>query len=153
MTQKDFLNTLFSDDAFSSFLKNYQGFSGNVQPLLEMQRKNFQAINETQKDVIETAQAISAHQKALFSKMVAQSSEFANDLIKEGKPEEKLARNAAVLQRSYEETLASAKEVSDLVRKANHRTSSLFQKRALDSIKDIKSCLSAADAEDTSKTA
>mgnify|MGYP003671936936 FL=1 len=141
MSEKNSLHTPFSLNAFTDFVKRCQDMPLNMQPLLEMQRKNIQAFNETQKTALETMQEIGNRQKDLFAKIMAQNAELANDLTKETAVENKLSYNAKAIQKSYEQTMESVKDVSALVKKANASTASLLKSRALDNVNSVRSCI------------
>lgn len=145
MTQKNTFPPSFSSDAVLKLFESFQKLPFDMQSLLETQRKNLQTISEAQHKAIENFQAIALRQSEIFSQALAKQSALTSELLKEGKPEDKLAKNAEAIKNSYEQAIANATEISEMVKKANAEAVGLLNKRVSASLKEVKSAINAAE--------
>lgn len=138
MTQQNDSFKFFTDnDFFKSFTK-FQAAPFDVQKLLEIQRKNLQALTEAQQLTVEGVQSIMGRQMEIVSQFMEEQSFLTNQLMREGNPEDKLSRNAELIKNSYEKAMANAKEISELVKKTNTKTTGILNKRASANFKEIR---------------
>ncbi len=63
---------------------------------------------------------------------------IAQDMMNAGKPEDKMARNSQAMQKSYEQAMEGAKEIAELVQKANSEAAGILTKRADESLKEAQ---------------
>ena len=141
MSQPKSFLPYFSSDAISKAIESWQKMPFDLQSLVETQRRNFQTIAEAQQKAFNNFQAITLRQAEIFSQALQTQSALTNELMKEGKPEDKLAKNAEVIKQSYEQALANASEISDMVKKANAEAVGLLNKRVSASIKEVRSAI------------
>jgi phasin family protein len=141
MTQQKNFQSMFSSDAVSKFMDSFQKMPFDLQGLMETQRKNWQTISEAQQKAVESFQAIALRQAELFSQALESQSSLASELMKEGKPEDKLAKNAEAIKSSYEKAMANAAEISEMVKKANAEAVGLLNKRVSASLKEVRSAI------------
>lgn len=145
MTQQKNAQMFPSAEAVSKFFESWQKMPFDVQGLVEIQRKNWATVSEAQQKALENFQAIAHRQAELLSQALEIQSSLTSELMKEGKPEDKLARNAEAIKNSYEQALANAAELSEMVKKANADAVSLLNKRVSASMKEARSALSAGE--------
>lgn len=119
-------------------MKFYNPSAKDFENILSIQKKNIETIKQTQKIAFETFQEIRTYQNDMFSQIIARSNQLANDVFREGKPEEKLASNAALVQKGYDDAIKSAKEISAIIKKANEKATSILSKNATDAMKDLQ---------------
>lgn len=132
----------FSSFKNNEFFKNFTVFSKtnpfDPSKFLEIQRKNLETLSEAQQITAEAFQEIVNKQIEIVSQLMEEQSFIANQLLREGTPEDKLTRNAELIKNSYDKAMTSAKEITDLVKKTNTKASGLLNKRATASFKEIK---------------
>ena len=83
---------LFSQNDFFKTLQNYQSSSFDMKTLMELQRKNLQALTEAQQVTVENLQVIAQKQGEILTQMMSENSTIAKELMSEGTPEEKAAK-------------------------------------------------------------
>ncbi len=137
-------NTHFSGFDLSSITSGYSGLPKSAEYLMRIQNNNINAIKEIQSIMFSNMQEVSQRQTAVFSRIMEQTTLITNDISKEGRPEAKLAQNIDTMKASYEDAMASVKEISALVRKANERATKVLRKSAEENYKEGQSALSSA---------
>ncbi len=136
----------FTQSDFSKMFENYQGSTPfDMQSFLETQRKNVQAITEAQQMTMENFQAIAQRQSEILSKMVEDNSSIAKELITEGTPEEKMAKNAKLFKTVYQRTIKDMRDLSDMANKSSIEASNIINKRVSATMNEIQSSLEKED--------
>ena len=141
MNTEKFNFGVISSDQLSKFMSMWKSSPFDIQTLLETQRKNLQCISEAQQMAMQNFQSLAFRQAEIFSQALEQQSHLASELMREGKPEDKLAKNAEAIKSSYEAAIANAAKISEMVKKANTQAVSLLNKRAAASIKEVQSAM------------
>jgi len=135
MSQYDFTKFFTTDFA--------KGFAGTALPfdttaLLDIQRKNMQALTEAQKQAFESLQTIAKQQSEILSQLVQDNAAIAQEIISEGTPEQKIAKQAELIKKSYEKSVSSWQGLFDLVVESGKETSDFISKRVSDSLSEVK---------------
>ncbi len=151
MSQDNLFSNFFTQSPFFKTFEEIRSSAFDLNALLEAQRKNFQTLTQAQQIALQSAQSIAHRQAELFSQIMKEQSTITSALLKEGKPEDKIAKNAELFKNSYEKTLEGINEISELVRKSNTETSSVLNKRLSASLKEIRSAME--KAQDVAKKA
>lgn len=131
----------FSQNDFSKTLQQYQAIPLEMNDIMETQRKNLQAFTEAQRLAVENLQAVAQRQTEIMSQIIEDNSNIAKELMGEGSPEQKLAKNAELFKNLYEKTTRNMQELSDMMSKSNAETGQLLNKRISASMSEIKSAL------------
>ena len=108
---------------------------------METQRKNLQAFTEAQRLAVENLQAVAQRQTEIMSQIIEDNSNIAKELMGEGSPEQKLAKNAELFKNLYEKTTRNMQELSAMMNKSSAETGQLLNKRISASMGEIKSAL------------
>lgn len=144
MAQENSFTAFLKNNDLSKFMEQYQSLPFDLQGLMETQRKNLQSLTEAQQLVIGNIQAIAQRQTEIVSRMMQEQSSITQELLKEGTPEEKMAKNAELFKKSCETAMANAAEISEMVKKSSEQASSILNKRMSASMKEIQSSLDSA---------
>jgi phasin family protein len=129
-----------SPNEFAKLFENYQGSSPfDMQNFLETQRKNMQALTQAQQLTIGNIQAIAQRQSEILSQMIEDNSKIAKEIISEGTPEQKIAKNAKLFQSVYERSVKNMTELSDMINKSSLEASSVINKRVTATMNEIQS--------------
>jgi len=131
----------FSQNDFSKAFQQYQAIPFEMKDLMETQRKNLQAFTEAQQLAMESMQAVAQRQTEIVSQIIEDNSNIAKELMGEGSPEQKLAKNAELFKKLYEKATGNMQELSDMISKSGAETGKLLNKRVSASIGEIKSAL------------
>ena len=124
---------------FSGF---FQGFStalpAGAQSFMETQRRNMQAFTEAQQSAMESWQSLAQKQVGMVSQCVQDNAALAQQIMQEGTPEEKVARQAAIFKKAYEQSIAQSQEVASLLTQSSKETADIISRRFSASINEIK---------------
>lgn len=141
MTQSEnFMNQFFGKD-FESYMGQFSNSQFDYKSLLETQRKNTEAFGEAMKLAGEGFQNYTKKCSEVMSQFVEEQSNLTHELIKDGTPQDKISRQAEILQKSYDKSVKTAKELADVLSKSNKQSTDLINKRVSASLKEIKDAL------------
>jgi phasin family protein len=141
MAQKNPFADFFSQNDFAKLFENYQSAPFDLKALLETQRKNVQAISEANQIAMGNLQTIAQRQTEILSQIVEDNSSLAKELMTEGTPEEKIAKNAKLFKNIYERTVGNMQELSEMINKSNQEASKIINKRVTATMNEIQSSL------------
>ena len=141
MAQKNPFADFFAQNDFAKLFENYQSIPFDLKSLLETQRKNVQALSEANQISMENIQAIAQRQTEILSQIVEDNSSLAKELMNEGTPEEKIAKNAKMFKSIYERTVGNMTELSDMINKSNQEASAVINKRVTATMNEIQSSI------------
>ncbi len=138
MTKNPFFDNWLKVD-LSKTLPGLASVPVDMKNIMESGRKTFQAFSEAQQVAIESFQTIAQRQAEILSQFVHDQSAIASASINEGTPEEKIARSAELVRKSYEKTISSQREVADLLSKSNREATDIINKRVATALNELKS--------------
>ena len=141
MTAQNPFSDFFSKNDFSKFFENYQSMPFDVQGFMETQRKNMQAISDAQQVTVENLQVIAQRQSTILSQMVEDNAQMAKEMMAEGTPEEKIAKNADLFKGAYERSVKSMNEISDMLNQSNQEASNIINKRVKATLNEVKAAM------------
>ncbi len=134
MTQNPFFNSLMKMDLGKMPANTPMDMRG----IMELGRKNFQALTEAQQVAMESLQTIAQRQAEILSQIVQDQSSMVREIITEGTPEEKVARGADLIRKAYEKGIHGAREVSDMLNKSGREASDIINKRVASALNELK---------------
>ena len=106
--------------------------------VVEAQRKNIEAFTAANQTAFEGVQALFQRQAEVVRSSVEEMTKATTDLWSAGSPEEKAAKQAELVKKSYEGAIANLREVIDMLAKSNGQAADLINKRVGESIDEIK---------------
>lgn len=128
----------FSPDLSAFFSGFSASLPASAQTFMETQRRNMQAISEAQQTALENWQGLAQKQANMVSQFVQDNANLAQQIMKEGTPEEKVARQAEIFKKAYETSLAQSQEMASLLTQSSKETADIISRRFSASIKEIK---------------
>jgi phasin family protein len=140
---------------FQNWLKNIPSLPQgpmDMKSMMEQGRKTFQAITEAQQLCVESLQVIAQRQAELLSQIVQDQSEIAREIATEATPEQKIARGAELIRKSYEKTIDGAREVTDMVQKSTREAGDIINHRVANALNDIKKNVNTKNSDDDGET-
>lgn len=120
--------------AFSAF--SFPGFS--VEAAMASQRKNVEAFTQANQLAIEGVQAFARRQVELAREVFEGAPAFFKELSQPTAPQERIAKNAELAKATFEKNLATAKELGELVTKANTEAFQVIAKRVTESFEELR---------------
>lgn len=136
---ESYTSKFFSTDFLKGMMPANSLFPFDFGALLETQRKNMQTMSELQQVAVENLQAITQRQTEIMSQLVQNNTSMAQQIMAEGTPEEKVALQADMVRKSYEDSVSGLTELSDLVAKTGKETGDIITKRVTASLTEFKS--------------
>lgn len=131
---------LFGENFKNNFLSN-NNLPFDFQALLETQRRNLQAFTEAQQLALDGFQAVAQRQTELLSQLVQDNSALAAEVLGEGTPEEKVAKQADIVKKVYEKSVTSWRELADMLSESNTEAAEIINKRVSASLNEFKAAL------------
>lgn len=113
----------------------------NMKSLMETQRRNMQAMAEAGQTALTSWQALTQRQAEMMSSMMQNNAELTREMLKEGTPEEKMARQADIFKKSYERSVEATHELADMAMKSGRETADIIGKRVSCSVNEIRDLL------------
>jgi phasin family protein len=107
--------------------------------LVAMQRKNIEALSQANQLALEGAQAVVRHQLEQTRRTMEQFSALMTGLLRpEGTLEEKIARQAEFSKTAIEKSMSDARELTDLVAKANAEAIDVLSRRIAETLEELR---------------
>lgn len=114
--------------------------------MLNVQRKNMDALIEANKAVMAGYQEVFKRQAALAEAAVAQSKDKINEMQGEPLSAEQFSRNVEAFQTAVQQSVTDARELAELVQKANLNAFEIVKDRATEAVSEFKSATEKAAA-------
>ncbi len=134
-----YTNKFFSTDFMKNLMPSNGMFPFDFSNMMEIQRKNMQTFAEIQQAAIENMQMIAHRQAEILSRMVQDNATMAQQIMIEGTPEEKVARQADMARKAYEHSMDGMNELTDMVATSGRKTGDMISKRVTASLTEFKS--------------
>lgn len=129
--------------------KAFGGFSMpgfNVEALMASQRKNVEALTQANQLAIEGAQALTRRQVELAREALEDARTLFKEFSQPGAPQDRMIKNAEIAKASFEKGLATAKELTEMVTKANTEAFNVLTKRVTESFEEMRDVASSKAA-------
>jgi phasin family protein len=107
--------------------------------LLNAQQKNIEAITAANQLAAEGMQAIGKRQAELFQQAIAESQKALGELMAQGAPEDRVAKQAETVKTTIERTVANIREISEMLAKSNQEAFDVINKRIAESLDEVQS--------------
>ncbi|HRQ61665.1 MAG TPA: phasin family protein, partial [Alphaproteobacteria bacterium] len=101
----------FAGNDFAKLFDQFQASPFDLKAIMEAQRKNVQAFTDAQQVAMDSLQALAQRQTEIISQIVEDQSLVAKELMGEGTPESKIAKNADLFKKIYERTVGNVREL------------------------------------------
>ncbi|HXY98387.1 MAG TPA: phasin family protein [Stellaceae bacterium] len=121
--------------------KAFAGFAFpglDVESIMASQRKNLEALTQANQLAVEGVQAVARRQVELARQAVDEASSLLREWTQPGAPEERIAKNAEYAKLVFEKGVANARELAELVTKANTEAFGVIQKRVTEGFEELR---------------
>ena len=125
----------------SKMFGNFSAPGVDMQSVMTSQRKNIEALTQANKLALEGMQAVFKRQAEILKQSIEESAAAGRDMAS-GSPQDKMAKQTEIAKAAFEKALSNARELSEIVAKANGEAVDLLNKRftaMLDEFKDAVS--------------
>jgi phasin family protein len=144
MSNKNPFADFFAQQDFSNVFENFQSNTFDVKAFMDSQMKNIQALTEAQQIAVDNLQSIAQRQSQFLTQLVEDNSKLAKEMMVEGSPEDKLAKNADLFKKLYERSVSNMDEISKMLNTSSQKASQILNKRVSASMNEIKDSLKKA---------
>lgn len=110
----------------------------DVETLVASQRKNIEALTQANKVAFEGIQALFKRQVEIARQSIEESATVARQVVEAGTPQEKAVRQTELTKDVFEQALANARELSEIVAKSNSEAFDLLNKRFFATLDEMK---------------
>jgi phasin family protein len=111
----------------------------DVETVVAMQRKNIEALTQANQLAIEGAQAVLRYQLEMTRRTMEEFSQmFTSFFQPNGSMEDRLAKQADFSKTAMEKGISNARELTDLVTKANSEAFSVLSKRVAETMDEMR---------------
>lgn len=101
-------------------------------------RRNMEALTAANRVALEGAQAVARRHMEIMQQTMTEMSEAVRALAGTEAPQEKAARQAELIKRTYEHAVANLKELRDLIQRSNEEALALLNRRFTEAMDEVK---------------
>ncbi|UUX51256.1 TIGR01841 family phasin [Nisaea acidiphila] len=131
-------NPFFNVD-FQKIMTDFKMPGIDADALMNAQQKNIEAITNANQLAAEGMQAIGKRQAELFQQAVEESQKALGDLMSQGAPEDRVAKQAEAVKKTIEQTVSNMREISEMLAKSNQEAFDVLNKRITESLDELQS--------------
>ena len=111
----------------------------DMEAAVASQRKNIEALTQANQLAVEGAQALMRRQVEIARQAMEDFSAMFRDFVQpNGSPEDRFAKQAEYSKHAIEKGLSNAKELTELVTKANTEAFNVINKRVTESLDEVR---------------
>ena len=111
----------------------------DMKAVMDAQRKNIEALNAANQAAVQGVQAVAQRQAEILSQAMSEVSMVAQQLASaSSNPQELTAKQAELVRKAFEQALANARELAEMVSKSNTEAFAIINKRVTESLQELK---------------
>ena len=123
----------------SKMMGDMRAPSVDVETVVAMQRKNMEALTQANQLAIEGAQAVMRYQVEMMRRSMEEFQSMFSGLFQpNGSMEDRMAKQAEFSKTALEKGLSNARELGDLVTKANTEAFNVLSKRVTETLDELR---------------
>ena len=117
------------------------GFGCDIGAFMDSCRKNAEALSQAQQLALEGMQRVAQRQTEIVTRIMKDSASLASEIMGDSTPEQKMARQADLLKKNYEQSVSAFRELTDMLGKSGMEASDVLNRRVSASFSEMKSTL------------
>ena len=111
----------------------------DMQAVMDAQRKNIEALTAANQAAVQGVQAVAQRQAEILSQALNEISSVAQQLASaSSNPQELSSKQAELARKAFEQALANARELAEMVSKSNTEAFAIINKRVTESLQELK---------------
>jgi phasin family protein len=110
----------------------------DVDAVVASQRKNIEALTQANQLAVEGVQAVARRQVEIARQAMEEFSAMIRDLAQPVSPEDRLAKQAEFSKQAFEKGLSNARELAEMVAKANTEAFNVLNKRVAEGLDEVR---------------
>lgn len=127
---------MFGD--FQKMMGDIKVPSMDMEGMMAIQQKNLDAVTAANKLAVEGMQAVAKRQQEILTQMAEESRSTLTDMMAQGAPEEKIAKQLEVVKGSFEKAISNMKEISEMMAKSNTEAADVITSRMSAVLDEVK---------------
>lgn len=112
--------------------------------VLEAQRRNLEALAQANQVAAEGFKALAQRQSEIMRHTMEQAGTAMRDLMSPASPEDKAARQTEIAKAAFERAIANARELAEMMTRAQHEAGDVIAKRMAASLEELKHVIETA---------
>jgi phasin family protein len=128
----------FMDMDISKLMKEFKIPGINIDTMMQLQKKNIEALTEANRIAIEGMQMVTRRQSDILRQTMEETATMMAEIMGTAPPEEKLIRQTEMAKMAFESALVNMKSLSDMVAKSNDEVTKVISKRVSENIEELK---------------
>jgi phasin family protein len=125
-------------DQLSTFIRSLKLPDVDVNEILASQKKNVEAFTKSMHTAGEGAAAVARRQAEVLRAAFDQTKVMIRDLSVPGSPKETVAKQAEFAKKAIETAVANARELAEMVEKANREAFETIRRRTSETLDEIR---------------
>jgi len=125
-------------EQFNKVLKDAKVPTVDLEAVVELNRKNIEAVTKANKAAIDGAQAVARRQAEIYTEALSGFSSVVDTFAKVDNPQDLVAKQAEVTKASFETALSNVKALSDLAGKSNDEAVKAINGRIIELLDEVK---------------
>lgn len=139
---KDFDPTKMFDMSKLASEFKMNGLNGvDVQAVVSAQKRNVEALTAANQLAAEGFQALAKRQTEIMRQTVEATTAAMRDLIGQGSPEEKAARQTEFAQEAFQRAINHSRELAEMMQRAQGEAFDVINRRVTESLEELKSMI------------
>ena len=126
------------DMDFTKLMADFKVPAVDMTALVEAQRKNFEAVTAANKVAYEGVQAIAHRQQEIVRAAMEEANKAIQEFAVNGKPEDKLVKQAELAKHAFEQGVENVRELSALGQKSSGKAFDVINKRFVESLDEVQ---------------
>ena len=119
----------------------------DTEALLAAHKRNLETLTAANKVAMEGAQAVVRRNMEIMQQSMAEMGETMRAMTTgDSSPQDRATRQAELLKRAYERTVANAKELGEMIQKANTEAMNVLNARVTEAIAEVKALMDKSGA-------
>jgi phasin family protein len=109
--------------------------------LLAAHRRNMEVLSAANRLALEGAQAVARRHMEIMQQTMTEFTEHARELSNAESPQQRAARQAELVKKSYERAVANIRDLSDLIQRSNQEALGVLHQRFTEAVDEVKNLL------------
>lgn len=130
-------NPLFDFD-MTKVMADFRVPGIDVESVVASQRKNIEAFTQANQLAVEGFQAVARRQVEIARQAFEEFSSVVKEFTSPGSPEDRIAKQAEYSKQALEKSVANARELGEIVSKANTEAFAVLNKRVTESLDEVR---------------
>lgn len=116
----------------------------DVSTIMEMQRRNAQALSTAQQLTLESLQVIAQRFGAMMTDFTAEQTDLLRGTMRTAEPADKMAEQTLIMQSLYERLVQHMREINDMITQSSHETADVLHSRVGSSFTELHDAVTRA---------